>query len=434
MEQKRTKKPNTWFKLDNAAKIFPGQNTAKWSNIFRYSIVLRETVDPSLLEQALRQTLARFPCFDVRLRRGLFWYYLERNPNPAPPLLEDVGNPCTRLRWRENERFLFRVYYYEKRVSVEFHHILSDAYGATRFLCTLAACYLSLRGLEIPAGGSVLDWAAPPDPEELEDAFLRFANSKAKLPRRKSFVYHAKGTRLPPHTMRVLTGYIPVDKLLEQAHAYGVTITELLAAILLDILYRRQLAEGGKQKTVSVQVPVNLRNMFPSRTLRNFSLTYNARIDPQMGQYNFEEILKQLSLYLRYVHNKKELNAMMTANLGLEKNPFMRPLPLFLKDLATGTFFRLTGEKTTSVLFSNLGIIKLPAEMESHVERMILMTGPGLRNPARFACVSYQNTLALSMASIIEQTDIERELFTRLVKMGIPVKVESNRRFEGETV
>lgn len=27
-------KPREWYRLDNAAKIFPGQNTQKWSNIF----------------------------------------------------------------------------------------------------------------------------------------------------------------------------------------------------------------------------------------------------------------------------------------------------------------------------------------------------------------------------------------------------------------
>ena len=35
-----------WFKLDNAAKIFPGQNSRSWSNVFRLSVELKEEVDP----------------------------------------------------------------------------------------------------------------------------------------------------------------------------------------------------------------------------------------------------------------------------------------------------------------------------------------------------------------------------------------------------
>ena len=31
-----------WFKLDNAAKIFPGQNSDGWSNVFRIGVQLRQ--------------------------------------------------------------------------------------------------------------------------------------------------------------------------------------------------------------------------------------------------------------------------------------------------------------------------------------------------------------------------------------------------------
>lgn len=427
IHQPQSVSPNTWFKLDNAAKIFPGTNTSKWSNIFRFSIVLKEHVDLPCLQKALKQTLPRFPCFAVRMRKGMFWYYLEHNPLPAPPILEDVSNPCTRVKWSENDRFLFRVYYYESRISVEFYHALTDAYGATRFLATLTACYLNLGGANIPASGAVLDLEEEASEEEMEDAFLRFANSRVKLKRKKSFVYQAKGERLPAHTMQVLTGYMPVEKLRQQTKKYSVTITEFLSALLLDVLYQKQRQEENRQKPLSVQIPVNLRNTFPSRTLRNFSLTYHAHIDPNMGEYSFEEILRQVSLYLRYTNNAKELNAMMTANLKLEANPFMRAAPLPIKNLGVGITFLLTGEKTNSVLLSNLGVVDTPPEMDAYIDRMLLMTGPGLRNTARFACMSYRGNLALSMASIFRETDIPRELFTRLVKMGIPVKIESNR-------
>ena len=150
-------KPREWYRLDNAAKIFPGQNTQKWSNIFRLSVVLREKVDPAVLEQAVIMTLPRFPCFNVRMRRGFFWHYLEKNDRLAPPIQPDIQNPCHRVNWRENNRFLFRVYYHEKRISIDFYHALSDAYGASRLLSTIAAQYLRLMGHEIPPGEGVLD-------------------------------------------------------------------------------------------------------------------------------------------------------------------------------------------------------------------------------------------------------------------------------------
>ena len=430
MKEQDAKKRREWFKLDNAGKVFPGQNTSKWSNIFRASVTLTEEIDPVILEQALVATLVRFPCFDVRIRRGLFWYYFEKNKYNAPPVMEDIQNPCQRIRWNENRGFLFRVYYYKSRISVEFFHALTDGYGASRFLMTLAACYLRLTGKKIPSGYSVLDVNESASPDELEDAYLKVKPSKVKKIRRKKFVYHARGTRLPDHMLNLTTGYMPVDELKMHAKKYSVTVTEFVAAVLLDVMYRKQLEEKRRQKEVSIQIPVNLRSVFNSKTLRNFSLFYDVRINPNMGEYTFEEILKNVSLYLRYINNEKELRSMVTVNLSLEKNFLMRGLPLFIKNAAVGIGSSITGERTTSVLLTNLGVVRVPEEMNKYINSIMLTAGPGKINGTRFAGISLGNKFALSVANIYHESDIEREVFTRFVKMGIPVKIESNRTFD----
>lgn len=158
------------------------------------------------------------------------------------------------------------------------------------------------------------------------------------------------------------------------------TITEFIAALLLDVHYRKQLEEHrgrGKLKDVSVQIPVNLRNSFPTKTLRNFSLCYSVRIDPNMGEYTFAEI-RSAGFPLPALYQQFErANAMMSSNLKLESNPFMRFLPLPIKDFFIGLSFLITGEKATSVLISNLGIVRVPKEMEAYIDRFVLMTGPG---------------------------------------------------------
>ena len=429
MKKEHDKKPRQWFKLDNAGKIFPGQNTSKWSNVIRLSATLYDDIDPEVLEKALITTLKRFPCFDVRMRRGFFWYYLEQNKHDAPPVMEDIKNPCQRIKWNENDGFLFRVYYYKKRISVEFFHALTDAYGASRFLMTMVAVYLRMLGHDIPNGESVLNIDEKANADELEDPFLKVETSRVKKSRKKNFVYHFIGTREPAHMVNITTGYMPVDKLKAEAKKYNVTITEFVSAVLLDVLYRKQLEEGGKQKEVAVQIPVSLRNTFPTKTLRNFSLCYDYRIDPNLGEYTFPEIVNKLSHYLRYINNEKELRSMVSANLGLEKNIFARMLPLFIKNLGVGIAFAITGEQTSSVVMSNLGILKVPEEMKEFVDSVILVNCPGKINGARFTSVSYQNKFALTVSNIYKETDIEREAFTRFVKMGIPVKIESNRTF-----
>lgn len=80
MKEKIPLRQRQWYKLDNAAKVFPGQNTSSWSNVYRMSVTLTEKIDPELLQKALEMTMPRFPTFDVRMRNGFFWHYLEKNP------------------------------------------------------------------------------------------------------------------------------------------------------------------------------------------------------------------------------------------------------------------------------------------------------------------------------------------------------------------
>lgn len=420
-------KQRHWFKLDNAATIFPGQNTQRWSNIFRFSIVLDRQVKPELLERALEETLARFPCFDVRIRRGFFWYYFEKNGASAPPVMPDIKNPCYRIRFNENRRFLFRVYYRHNRLSVDFYHALCDGYGASRFLCTLAARYLALDGVPAGTGGAVLEIGQEATAAELEDSFERYASSKAKLKRFNGFVYHAEGTRLPHHTLHLTTGFMPLDMVSAKAKSCGVTITEYVAAVLLDIMVRKQAREQQKTKRVSIQIPVNLRNHFPSHSLRNFVLCLNISVDPMLGEYTFDEILRAVKLGIRTENDPKRLNALMSANRRLQTNPLMRVLPLALKKAGIGVHFRISGEQSTSVLFTNFGRVELPAGMRNHIESLIFAAGPGILNGARWGAVGCGNVFALTCSNVYRETDIEKEVFTRFVRAGIPVRVESNK-------
>ena len=429
MDKKTPLFQKQWYKLDNAAKIYPGQNTSSWSNVYRITVQLTEKVDPALLEKALEMTLPRFPSFHVKMKNGFFWHYLETNENSAPPVLPDVANPCQRMKFSENKGFLIKAFYYENRISIEFFHAITDGYGATRFFMTLVAVYLRLTGKDIPNGESVLDINEKPHTQEKEDSYLSNVNHKVpKAKRLQKFTYRYKGKRLPKHVINVTTGFMPVSAIKEKAAEHGATVTEYLAAVWVWVMYNLQKQEeNNREKHVGVQIPVNLRSFFKSETLRNFMLCYSFQIDPKRGEYTFPEIVRLLSLYLRYVNNEKELQSMMKGNAGFEKNPIMRILPSFLKDFGISVVYKVAGEKATSAIISNVGIIKTPKEMEPYIEKLMIMMGPGMIGGARSTALSYNGTLALSISNIFEDTVIQREYFTTLVKFGIPVKIESNR-------
>ncbi|MGN0485762.1 MAG: hypothetical protein ACI4GB_00865 [Acutalibacteraceae bacterium] len=415
-----------WFKLDNAAKIFPGQNSRSWSNVFRIGIQLKEEIDPVVLDQALQNTLERIPSFDVRIRRGLFWFYFEKNPNMASSE-PDIKNLCYRINFKENKGFLFRLYYHGKTVSADIYHALCDGYGAVVFMSTLVGEYLRLRGHEIDYGAMVLNCSDEPKKEEVEDAYSRYADSKAKYDRREKWVYHAVGTKLPTHMSNYVVGTMSFEAVHALAKQYGVTLTEFFAALLLDIHYRKQLREKKKQKEVSVQIPVNLRKAFPSETLRNFVLCLRVKLDPNLGDYTFDEILRSVSLQLRLANDPKLTNALMTENLKIERNPVAKFMPLAVKNLGVALTFWITAEKTTSTLISNIGPVCVPQSVAEHIEKYLFFTGPGKLNGARCGVITFGDRLCFTFSNCYRESDIEREFFTRLVKMGIHVKIESNR-------
>ena len=122
-----------WMPLDNAALIFPAIRRKNLSNLFRQSVTLTEAVDPALLQQAVNELMPRFPSFYLRLRRGVFWYYLEEVEAP-PRVQEDYAYPLTFMTKKEMRRCCLRVFYYRNRIAVEFFHVLSDGGGAMVYL------------------------------------------------------------------------------------------------------------------------------------------------------------------------------------------------------------------------------------------------------------------------------------------------------------
>lgn len=415
-----------WYKLDNAARIYPAIRSRKWSSVFRLSVTLAEPVQPVLLQQALGITLQRIPVFAVKMKPGLFWHYLERG-REKPLVQQDVADPCVRM-FGGTDNYLFRVRYYDRRIALEIFHSLTDGNGGLVFLKTLTAEYLKLCGHAIPATHGVLDTAEEPKPEETEDSFFRHANLNMLASRKEQRAYHVPGTDLPPHMVNIVTGRIPVDRVLAEAKKRGVTLTEYLAGAYLYVLYSIQKAEGRRlRKPVKLSIPVNLRRFYGSTTLRNFSSYVNASIDGRYGDYTFEEVVKHVHHFLRLEVTEKLLNARLASNVKAQMNPFLRATPLFVKNWALFMVFQFVGEAIFSSTMTNLGAIDVPDEMKPHVRHFDFMLGPPRYNKVGCAVASYDGTLSVTFTRTIRESFVEREFFSFLVRQGIPVKISSNQ-------
>ncbi len=419
-----------WMRLDNAAKIYPAASSRRWHALFRLSATLTEPVDPHVLLQAQRRMVRRFPSFYVRLRRGMFWYYLE-GVDECAAVEPDGESPCMPLQRREKRGLRLRVRYRGNRIAVEFFHAITDGTGGLCFLKTLVAEYLSLRyGVAIPRGDGVLDCDEPPHGAELDDSFLANAGDIA-IDRTEANAYHLSGDLEPDGFIHLTTACVPLAAVTARAKAFGVSLTAYLTALLIDAACQLQQEDGTarrRRRPVKICVPVNLRRFFPSETLRNFSSYVNPGVETRLGTYTLEEIVQAVHHYMGTEATAKRLGAKFTANVSSERNAALRLAPLFLKNVAMKCAFLMVGDRKTTTILSNLGLVTLPDAMAAHVSRMEFVLGPLSRNPVACAALSYGDTLCLNLTSTLREPALERAFLTRLVCQGVPVRVESNQR------
>ncbi len=424
-----------WMPLDNAAKIYPAAQRQTWSNVYRLSATLKEPVDTAVLQSALDITVRRFPSIAARLRRGVFWYYLQQL-DEAPEIREELPYPLARMSREETRKCAFRVIVYQRRIAVEFFHSLTDGTGAMTFLKSLLAEYLQQKHhIYIPAENGILDRLEEPDDAEFEDSFHKYA-APISASRRATNAWKVTGTPEDGEFLHVTCFQLPVDVVLKQAKDRGITLTAFLCACLMQALQNLQkekVRNPKRRKPIKVLLPVNLRALFPSRTLRNFALYTTPEIDPKLGEYTFDEICQTVKHRMGAEINPKFMSTMIATNVNSEKSLALKIVPLFIKNIVMKAVFDIVGEKKSCLALSNLGNVKLPEIMHPYIERFDVTLGVQAQAPNNCGVVSFNDTLYINFIRNIKEPDLEYHFYQVLNSFNLPVLVESNGKSERNT-
>ncbi|MBO5109510.1 MAG: alpha/beta hydrolase fold domain-containing protein [Clostridia bacterium] len=419
-----------WMSLDNAAKIFPAARRRSWSNVFRLSATMDEPVDREALQTALDVTVRRFPSIAARLRSGVFWYYLEEIPH-APRIVDEKPYPLSRMVLDDIRKCAFRVTVYDCRMAVEFFHALTDGNGGLIFLKTLVAEYLYQRyGTKLPPWEGILNRLEEPSPEELEDSFLKY-EGPTKASRADTNSFRIKGVREVDGFKTNTTFCLSAPEVAARAKALGITVTAYLSAVLIEAACEIQAARVRRRRKwlpVKVCIPVNLRKLFPSKTLRNFVLYTNVGIDPTLGDYTFEEIGRLVHHQMKLQITAKNMAAMIATNVGDEKPLILRMTPLFLKNIVMKSIFNAVGEKKSCFSLSNLGVVTAPEEFTQHVRRMDFVLGSQAQAPYNTSLITYGDVMYLNVIRNMKEPVLEREIHKVLRRLGLRATVESNSR------
>ncbi|MBO6282830.1 MAG: hypothetical protein J6M63_02745, partial [Pseudobutyrivibrio sp.] len=135
---------DNWYKVDNVAKVFLATAAKRDTRTLRVSATLWEDIDPELLQEAVLSAIQIRPQFQVRIRRGIFWHYME-DTDIQPVVTEEHGRVCPILYIPGRAMLHYKVTYYGNRINLDLFHAISDGTGALEFLNIIVLDYLKLK-------------------------------------------------------------------------------------------------------------------------------------------------------------------------------------------------------------------------------------------------------------------------------------------------
>lgn len=402
------------FEIDHSAKFYPIMSTKKAQSLFRIYAIMNETVDKDKLQIALNDVLPRFEAYKVRLKKGYAWHFFEYNDAPCKvfaeeTLLKPINPDDTNGYW-------FRVSALGNKIVLEIFHALADGNGALAFLKSIVKRYRELLGVEVDGEGTI-DWQSQPHQEETEDSFeknykpISFGQMNLKALAGK-VPHRIKGT-LSKDGYEVSEGVADSADILKKAKEIGVSFTAYIAGVLAF-----SIEKTCKNKVpIAVMIPVNLRALYPSKTMRNF-VTFVRVIFAPSSFESVEACAIEAQRQIKVLTAKDKLDAFISTTVKAQRNWILKVVPLFLKT-AILRLGRLFMRSRQTIIFSNLGNVVSPQSMG--VERYVLNMNVSKNNTQNLGAITTNGKTTLAFTRAITETSLPREFFAELEKHGIGV-------------
>lgn len=417
------------LRLDNSANLYPMLTSKKSQNIFRLCVDLKEDIDPVTLEQAVNLVLPRFKCLSMKLMRGFFWYYLSDNDKPYP-LREENGILFDAIDMNNLNGYNMRISYYGRRISIEFYHVICDGAGGFELLKSLIHAYLYLKGHTLPCT-NILAFDTQPQDTESEDSFNK---NYIKLPLKECKISDLKGSKAfiiegDYFKRGKTTTLLKTDSyaLLNLARARGATVTEYLTAIFAKAIKN---AYGDVNAPCNFMLPINLRKIFGSNTLRNFSLFSRVSLD---ASADINENIRITHDCLVRDTDKERLSKKISTTVRGEKFPLLRFVPLFIKKAVFMISNIFVGKAKRTATISNLGVIKLDEAYSEHIDCFYFALNSNKPTPINLAVCSYGDTASICFTNGISDNTVIAEFAKLLISEGLEIIADGNYWSEVES-
>ena len=393
--------------------------------IFRVSAVLMEEVNRETLQKALDITIKRFPTLALSIKKGLFWNYFEEN-NRKLIVQEEKYYPCYNINSKLNNGHLIRVAFYKYRISVEIAHSLADATSLISFLKSLLYHYFTLSGKTINDINEDIFKDNIHTIADYDDSFEVHTKKKKQSKKEAKIknVYLVKGKQLKVYGDNVIHGILSLEKIKEESKKYNATITAYILSVLAYSIYETRIKNRHEGKNIVICIPVNLRKIFPSISLKNFFGITNIAINTDK-ELEFENIIETVKNEMKNKISKDYLENFIYENTKLENNIFAKFIPLFIKNFVVNLAFELFEDKIKTMTISNFANISLPEEMKDYISHFEAVVYPTINSPLNCGVCSFYDKLSITFNRTVIETDIIRYFFQYMSNIS-KVEIYSN--------
>lgn len=401
------------FPVDNSAILYLALLRPTHSNIYRFTAILSEPVCPNALQKAADHICPRFPTIIAGFRPGFFSYSVV--PAAHPPVVTKDPGLLPTMRKEEVHRCAYRILYSGCEIAIEAFHALTDGYGAVLSLRTLVAEYLFLRyGVHSMERTEILENGEPDWQEELRDAYLAHDKvTPGSVPNRYAYQLPAQDRNW---NVKASSESFDATKLLRAAKSCGVSLTAFLSCIVAESIMelQQQKASSRKSLPVRIMVPVDLRKLFPCKTVRNFILYTLPTLEQEQADLPRCDRMKLFQQQLKEQVTPEYLLPQVSRNVRIQNSWFFRHIPRTVKCLSMRIAYHFGGERNSSITLTNLGTVSFSEPLQPYIRGIDIALTPRRNSPYNCGLISYGNTIRISFSRFGAQPELETLFFQKL--------------------
>lgn len=416
------KKKFYWRKLDDQAKIYSLSENINDTSIFRLSVVLKDKVNPNILEKAVELALDTYKAYKVKMEGGFFWYYLDEN-NKKPVVTEENDYPFQKINTPANNDYLFKVTYFDKKINIELFHTLTDGNNGSKFFREIIYRYLELR---YPKKLKQNTLQTSDILVDSENSYIKNYQKKIDKAYQPPKAYMLKGKELSQGVVGITHFNIKLDKIKKIAKEKNCSLSVLLVAMLTYSIYEGNYKLSKDKKPLNVCIPIDLKKYFSSDTISNFVSYMVVSLDlKKKKKYTFNDFLTKVNKEFEKKLQYNKIVETMSSNGKMVNNVFVRVVPLILKRIMVilGT---LEFKRHFSTTFSNIGIFELDEEYKEYVEDYYFILAPDWSEKLRCGVVSYKDNLMVTFGTNLKEPNIERVFKSLLDDFKLKYTIKGN--------